>query len=188
MTAFASRALVLAVLAGTFALGACKKDAVNERNATPGEVASRVAESGARPQPGRWESTLKLEAIDMPGMPPEAKAMMQKSMGTARTLVTCLSPEGAARPAADFFNQGKSGCTYDAFKMADGHLDATMTCKQGPEAMKITLSGSYGADAYEVHTHSTVSMPDGKAMTQSMTMTSRRTGDCKGDELNAKKS
>ena len=187
------RAITLSALTLVLALGACKKHEISEKNADPAAVAAKVAAVGDKPQPGRWESTLKLESIDMPGLPPDAKAMMQKQMGTMRTFATCLSPEDAARPAADFFNQGKSGCIYDHFTMSDGHLDAAMTCKQMPGGhpggtMKIALSGSYGPGDYEVHTNSSMSMPDGKGMTQAMTMTAHRTGDCKGDELNAKKS
>ena len=181
-----SRTVAITALAAALALTGCKKAAVDEKDADPGTVASKVAAADLKPQPGRWESTLKMESMDMPGMPPEAKAMMEKSMGTARKLATCLTPEQAARPAADFFNQGSSGCKYEHFTMADGRLDGAMTCQHGPEVMKITIAGNYAPDSYEVHTDSKVSMPGGKAMTSSMTMTSHRVGDCKGDELGAR--
>ena len=51
-----------------------------------------------KPLPGRWESTLKLESIDMPGMPPEAKAIspgrdLARASSSATVLKGC---EGAA--------------------------------------------------------------------------------------------
>ncbi|MBU6268093.1 MAG: DUF3617 family protein [Sphingomonadales bacterium] len=179
--------LALCAMVAVLALGACKKNEVDEKNVNPGTVAAKVAAAGDKPQPGRWETTLKLDSIDMPGMPPEAKAMMSKQMGTMRKFATCLSQEDAARPEAEFFNQGKSGCKYDNFTMSDGHLDANMTCKQGPGTMRMTLSGSYSATDYEVHTNTTMIEPGGKGMTQAMTMTAHRAGDCRGDEMNAKK-
>lgn len=177
------------LLAGTaLALAGCKKAEVDERNVDPGTVASKVAAAAPSPQPGRWESTLKIESMDMPGMPPEAKAMMLKSMGEGRKFATCLTPEEAARPGAEFFNRGRPGCVYDNFTMSDGRVEGTMTCKQEGMTMKIAMSGQYAPDSYEVHTDSHVSGAGGQAMAQKMTMTAHRVGDCRGDELNARKS
>lgn len=188
MTIRSSRMLAIAALAAALSLGACKKDEINEKNADPATVAAKVAASAERPQPGRWETTMKLESIDMPGMPPEARAMMEKQLGS-RKLVTCLSPEEAARPNAEFFSgerARKAGCKYDNFTMGDGKLDAIMSCAGAEGTMKMTLAGTYGAEDYEVHANSTMSAPGG-SMNQAMTMTAHRTGDCKGDEINAKK-
>ncbi len=186
MSGISLRAMSVVVLAGALALGGCKKAAVDVKNADPGTVASKVAAADLKLLPGRWESTMKIESMDMPGMPPEAKAMMDKSLLAERHLATCLTPEQAAKPKGDFFNQGKSGCIFDHFTMADGKLDGAMTCNQGAEKMTMTMAGQYSPDSYEVHTTSKVSMPGGRAMTSTVAMTSHRTGDCKGDELGAK--
>lgn len=180
------RAISVVVLAGALALGGCKKSGVDVKNASPGEVVKQMASSDVKPLPGRWESTMKMEAIDMPGIPPEAKAMMDKSMMAERHFATCLTPEQAAKPNAEFFNPGKSDCTFEHFTMAGGKLDATMTCNHGPEQMTLTMAGQYRPESYQVHTTSKVSRPGGQAMTSSMTMTSHRAGDCKGDELGTK--
>jgi len=186
MSKLSLRKVSIVVLAGALALGGCKKSGVDVKNASPGEVVKQMANSDLKPMPGRWESTMKMEAMDMPDMPPEAKAMMQKSAGIERHMATCLTPEQAAKPAADFFNQRKSDCTFDHFTMAGGKVDGTMTCNHGPEKMTLTMSGQYGRESYEVHTTSKVEIPGGKPMTSSMTMISHRTGECKGDELGAK--
>jgi hypothetical protein len=180
------RGLGLLMLAGALALGGCKKAVVDVKNADPGTVASKVAAADFKLQPGRWESSMKIESMEMAGMPPEAKAMMDKSLLAERHIATCLTPEQAAKPGANFFNQGKSGCLFEHYTMADGKIDGTMTCNHGPEKMTLTMAGQYSPDSYEVHTKSTATMPGGQAMTSTMTMRSHRAGDCKGDELGAK--
>jgi hypothetical protein len=171
------------------ALGACKRHAAEEKAADAGDMASKVGQGVAAPlpQPGRWETVMKLESIDMPGMPPEAKAMMAKSMGTGRTFATCLTPDQANRPPADFFGHGQPGCEYDSFQMAEGRMEGTLSCRSPHGRMKIALSGEYAADSYEVHTDSRMSGPGGQDMAQTMTLKAHRAGDCRGNELNAGK-
>ena len=163
------------------ALAGCKKHGVDVDHASMQEVASAVG--GASPfQAGRWESTMKMEKMDIPGMPPEAKAMMAKSPAMARTMTICLTPERAAKPGGDFFNQGNASCIYDHFSMADGKLDATMTCNRAPGKLTMTMNGTFSSDQYVVHTISQQQMPGGQAMNVSMTVTSHRVGDCTGTE------
>ena len=127
------------------ALAACdSKDSVAAKNESPEAVAQKVAASDVRPRPGRWQGTFKLESMDMPGMPPQAREAMKKSMGTTQTYFTCLTPEQAAKPDASFFQKSAPGCVYEHFTMAGGKLDAEMTCPAGHGPTKMTMAGSYG--------------------------------------------
>jgi len=182
------RGLSLVVLAGALSLVACRQEAADQKAADAGDMASKVGMGVAAPlpQPGRWETVMKLESFDMPGMPPEARAMMEKSMGNGRTFATCLTPDQANRPPADFFGHGQPGCEYDAFKMAEGRMEGTMSCRSPHGTLKIAMSGEYAADSYEVHSDSRMSGPGGQEMAQKMTLKAHRAGDCKGNELNAK--
>ena len=176
------RASAALLLAGLATLGACKQQPADPASVDPGTVASKVSAADPKPQPGRWETTIRMDAVEMPNLPPEARAMMQHQAGTARMFATCLTPDQAARPAAGLFNQGASGCTYDQFTMADGRLDGSMTCQQGAQTIHITLAGNYGPDMYEVHTRSRINLPGGQPLTSSVSMTAHRAGDCRGDE------
>lgn len=179
----------IAVLTGVLALAACSKEAKEEQAADAGDMASKVGIGVAAPtpQPGRWETVMKLESFDLPAMPPEARAIVEKSMGNGRTFATCLMPDDAKRPPAEFFNQGRAGCRYESFRMAEGMMEGTMTCKEQVGTLRVALSGRYAADSYEVHTDSRMSVPGGKDMAQTMTLKARRVGDCKGDEVKATK-
>jgi hypothetical protein len=180
----------LVVLAGALALGACGKSQTEpDKVADAGDMASKVGQGVAAPlpQPGRWETVMKLESLDMPNMPPQAKAMMEKSMADGRTFATCLTADQANRPPADFFGYGQAGCEYDSFQMAEGRMEGTLSCRSPHGRLRIAMSGQYAADSYEVHTDSRMSGPGGQEMAQKMTLKARRVGDCRGNELNAGK-
>jgi hypothetical protein len=174
--------LTSALLAG-LALGGCKKAVVDAHDATPAQVAEQVAKSDLKPKPGRWESTMKIEAMDMPGVPPEARKMMEAAQAE-RKIATCLSKEDAEKPASAMFNQANSGCKYDHFTMADGKMDGTMTCEHGAEKISMTMNGTYSPEAFAVHTTSKVEMPGGRPpMTSQVSMTSAWKGACDGTEI-----
>ena len=179
-----SHPIVLIGLA-TLALAGCKKQAVEADHASVAQVAAAMGGSAPSFQPGRWESTMKIEQMDIPGMPPQARAMMMKSSAMARVVSVCISPQEAAKPDGHFFNHGQSNCTYDHFSMDDGKLDATMTCEGRTGKRTMTMNGTFSPDQYELHTTSQEQMPGGQTMNMAMTVTSHRVGDCTGQE-NAK--
>jgi hypothetical protein len=176
------RALVVLPLIAALSLTACKKQAVVAKNESMESVANKVAKSGIKPLPGRWESSVKLEKMDLPNMPPEAKAMMDKQMGVTQTFARCLTPEQAAKPDAGFFQKNAEGCAYDHFIMADGRVDAELTCKQATRQIKMTMAGTYSETNYEMHVNSQGEMQPGMPMSMSMSIASHRVGNCNGSE------
>ena len=124
-------------------LGACNsKSSIEAKNESAESVAKKVDASDLKPRPGRWESAMKFEKMEIPGMPPQAQAAMQKGMATTKTFITCLTPEQVNRPNAGFFGARESGCTYQHFTMAGGTLDAEMTCNRAPMQMHMTMQGT----------------------------------------------
>lgn len=172
-------AAALALLALT---GCGKGDSVTAKNESVEAVASQVAASDIKPRPGRWESAMKLDSMESVNLPPQAKEAMSKQQGMTQTFSSCLTPEQAARPNAEFFQKGAFGCTYDTFTMAGGRIDAVMTCKERAGAQKVRMNGTYGPDAYTMAITSEGQMQPGMDMKMAMTITSRRTGECNGKE------
>lgn len=182
MTSFRPLALASLSALAALSLAACKKDTVVAKDESVESVARKVAASDIKPLPGRWESTMKLAKIDMPGLPPEAREAMNQQMGAARTATTCLTPEQAANPNADFFQKGAENCKYDRFAMTGGKIDAVMTCTQDSTAIKMSMAGSYSETAYDIKVRSEGEMEPGMPMAMEMTVASRRVGDCTGSE------
>jgi Protein of unknown function (DUF3617) len=179
-----SSALVLCLAVG-LALASCgSKGGVDAKNESAESVAKKVAASDLKPHPGRWESAMKFEKMEVPGMPPQAQAAMQKGLGVTKTFISCLTPEQVNRPNAGFFGAHETGCTYQHFTMAGGTLDAEMTCNRAPMQMHMTMQGTYSPDSYAIRVSNQGEMAPGKTMSTTMAISSRRVGDCNGTEEN----
>lgn len=178
-----------ALLLLPLAMAGCgSKSEVQAENASVAEVQEKIraAAKGAEfLSPGRWESTVAIDRIDIPGMPPELAQRMRKAMAN-RTSASCLTPEEAKKPAAEFFaGKERKDCRYDHFRMGDGALDAKMTCGGQGGAAVLTMKGNYQPESFQlamtVDGKGMASAPQG-AMTMAMTVSSRCTGVCTGKE------
>lgn len=175
--------LPLIALSAALALAGCGSGkTVTATDASVSDVAKKVADSGMKFNPGRWESTMKFVKLDIEGMPPEAKDMMSKMMGKDRTFASCLSKEEAEKPEAKFFGQADERCKYDTFAMGGGKIDAKMTCKSEGGVQAINMAGSYTADAYDMTMSINGKGPNGKAMSMEMGVSSKHNGECTGKE------
>lgn len=178
--------LPIAALAASFSLAACKDKTVEATNEKPSAVASKVAAAGAAGavtfQPGRWETVVKMVKLDMDGMPPEAKQMMERMMGKGHTVTSCLTKEEAEKPNSKFFGQADKNCTYDHFSLGGGKMDAKLTCKSEQGQQVISMIGTFTADTYTSAMQMQGTGPTGKGMTMNMEVAARRVGDCTGKE------
>ena len=177
--------VIVLCLASAIALTAChSKPGIDAKNETPEAVASKMAASGMMPRPGRWQADLKFVSLDMPGMPPAAREAMSKSMDTTKSTFTCLTPERASKLDGNFFQKAAPGCAYDHYTMADGKIDALMTCPPGRGPTRMAMTGTYGNDVYNISIKGSSEMAKGMAMNIEMAVTSRRVGECDGTEPN----
>lgn len=177
------RSLPVLPLIAVLALGACSKEpTVVAKDESVESVVKKVEAANLKPQPGRWEATMKLGRMEMPGMPPQAQEQMNKQIGTTQTFASCLTPEQANHPNGSFFQKGAEGCKYDHFVMSGGKIDAVMTCKQQNSTLKMTMAGTYSEAVYDITVTSKGEVSPGVPMTMDLGITARRTGECRGDE------
>lgn len=163
-------------------LAACgSKPQVDERNASVEQVSEKVREASREQgliQPGRWISTVSIDSMEMPGMPPQAAEQMKKMVAGAHTSETCLTPEEAKQPKAKFFS-GNDQCRYDHFTMTGGKIDAELHCTQNGTSQVMQMTGNYSADSYTMHMQSrTEGTGAGQDMSMKMTVDSKRVGPC----------
>jgi hypothetical protein len=171
----------LALLALPLALAGCHSSpSVDARNATPEEVAKKVETSGLRLDPGRWEATAEVDKFDMPGMTPQMRDTISKGMKKT-TFASCLTPEEAAKPNAGFFQSKNTACKFDTFTMADGKIDAKMTCNDHDTKQTMIMSGTYSANSYNMHMDMNGSSPGG-TMSMAVNTSAKRVSACKGNE------
>jgi hypothetical protein len=173
---------LLLIAAAAMALGACNKEPkVDAKNATPEEVAAKVAASGADKvmmRPGLWQSKVTIVQMHVPGAPPEMTAQMQGRTSEERTY--CLSEAEAKKPGENFFAGNKSECKYDHFTMGDGKIDAAMRCTHQELTQLVNLKGSYTPDAYQMAMDTKVEggPHEMAGMSMSMKVDSKRVGEC----------
>ncbi len=171
------------------ALAGCNSSpTVTATNASGEEVAAKVKAAQLDKQfvsPGHWDSTMTINDMSIPGMPPQFAAQMKSHMGKAKTFSSCLTPEEARKPKEDFFAKGNGDCRYEKFSMGAGKIDAVMQCKMGGGARTMTMNGTYGPDAYRMTVASTgTGSKDNPVagMSMNMTLDAKRSGECTGKE------
>ena len=171
------------ILVAALALAGCQgKDSVEAHDESVEAVAKKVAQSDIRPAPGRWEATMTIAKMEMPGLPPQAREMLTRQLGKPQTFATCLTPEEAAKPDASFFQKAGEGCKYDHFSMKGGIIDARVSCDREGARQAMTMAGSYGTEKYDVTVNSAGEAQPGVPMKLTMSIASRRVGACTGKE------
>jgi hypothetical protein len=177
----------LALALPLIALAACSDEPdVKMENASVGEVAEEMRRQGGNDSfidPGKWQQTMTLIDIEAPGMPPEAKQMMQRAMDQAQVHEVCLTPEQAKSPKEDFFAGADKNCRYEHFNWGDGKIDLKLNCKHPNATQTMAMIGSYSPEAYTMTMTATNvgGGPTGE-MTMKMKVDAKRIGDCDGKE------
>lgn len=171
-------------------LAACNSEPeVSAENASAEDVAKQVRDAGGTASfvnPGKWRSTVTIEEMTMPGMPPEMAAQMKGFAGRTETHESCLSADEAKRPKEDFFSGGKN-CRYDNFSMGNGRIDAVMKCKEDGATHTMTMNGTYSGDTYDMRMAMRSDAGEGAdaGMTMKMRVEAKRVGQCTGKEKDA---
>ncbi len=179
------RQLIVSAIAfaGLLALAGCgEQKTVDVRNESVADVVAKVGNSGPHFLPGRWESQMKFGKLDMPGLPPEMAAMMEKSMAEERSFASCLTKADVEKPGSSFFGQENNKCKYDSFTMGGGRIDAKLSCNDDEGTQEMTMNGVYTPETYAMTMSIKGKRAGGQAMNMTMSMTAKRAGECTGKE------
>ena len=171
---------LFAVAGAAFAVAGCSDKKAPAPGTSEG-AATDVAATDIKPRAGRWETKLALTSLEVPGMPANAKDAMTQQMSKASTVISCLTPEQAARNDSKFFGPRNGNCDYQNVSVANGKVQGKMTCTQNGMKQTVDMRGTYGADAYDMALDTKGDM-GGQTITMAMRVTGTRTGECTGDE------
>ncbi len=174
------------LIAAALPLAACSSDPqVSAENASAEQVAQKLEAAGGSNNfvnPGLWRSTVTVDEMTIPGMPPEVAAQMKSTQGRAQVSEQCLTPAQAKRPKEDFFG-GKENCRYERFAMGNGKIDAVMNCSEDGATQKMTMTGTYSGDAYQMQmAMRAAGAGESAAMGMKMRIDAKRIGECTGKE------
>lgn len=157
------------------ALAACGKAPATKQADPEAAPAAAAAVEQVKVKPGEWETTTELVSMELEGVDP---AMLKSNIGKKTVIKNCVTPEQAARPAAEFFSnpEARNGhCKSEKFEMAGGQMSGIVTCQGGENqqgAMRMEMSGTYAPDAYAT----TVSMTSSGAGGKTMKMVAKSSG------------
>ncbi len=169
--------------AALLAIAGCgEQKTVTATNESVADVAAKVGDSGLRFLPGRWETQMKFDKLEMPELPPEMAAMMEKSMAEERKFTSCLTPADVDKPGGKFFGQENDKCKYDSFVMGGGRIDAKLSCNDADGTQEMTMNGVYTHETYAMTMSIKAKRAGGQAMNMTMSMTAKRAGECTGKE------
>lgn len=183
----------LIVLTPLLLLACNKSPSVSATNESVEEVATK-ARAALKIEPGLWNSSTEILAVDMPGI--KNKAMAEQIANSIRSAKAtnfshCVTPAEAGKPSSEMFAGKANGqCRYDNFQMAGGRIDATMSCTpqsgglQGSTAaggtMKMTMNGTYSSTGYDMTMNmATGAEAPGGGMSIKAHTKGARTGACK---------
>lgn len=156
--------------------GAAGNGAAGKATAADGGPAAAAAAISLRP--GQWETRVEVLRLDMGGMP-NMPAGMNTPLPPPTTILSCLTPEQASRPNADFITGSgeQGGCTYQDFSMAGGRIRGTVTCNAQGTQMRTTMNGEFAPDSYRMESESRISA-NGNTIDTASRISARRIGDC----------
>jgi len=174
--------MLTACAAGVIALAGCGGG--NEA-ADAGETGGEAIASGGALTAGQWDSTLTLEKVEFDEPDPETMEFFQSAIGQTNSSSTCLTAEEVSKPNADFFQGENSGYTYDNLTMSDGKIDSELTCIDGGTTMKVTMTGTYSEDSYEIQSTAKGELMPETQGELAMKASGKRVGDCTGEESKA---
>lgn len=177
------------IIGSVLLLSGCNKGPeVHATNATANEVATKVRAAAAGQEmirPGEWESDTTVEEFSVPGMPPQFQDRMKKAMASSQmhSFKTCVTEADVKKPKEDFFAGKRNNCRYDHFDMGGGKIDAVMNCSAKDGQQKMSLTGTYSPESYDIHMQMT-GQAEGLGGTMSMKShtVSHRIGECTGHE------
>ena len=174
----------LLIAASFIALAACGGPKVNEENASVAEVSEKVAEASRKNEfirPGKWLSSVTVEEMSVPGMPPQQAEQMKRMIAETQTSESCLTPEQAKQPKEQFFS-GNESCRYDHFRMGNGKIDAKMRCENGGNSQLMEMEGTYSPDSYQMRMKTSGEAGGGQTMRMRMKVEAKRIGECTKDK------
>lgn len=169
------------LLAAAAALGACgSDDEVEMKNASVADVSKEMSKTDTKfVEPGKWQQTATLVAIEAPGMPAQVKDAVQRNIGQSQVHEVCLTPDKAKNPREDFWGGADKNCKYEHFNWGGGKVDLKMLCTHPQATQTMELAGTYEPDSYQMAMSVTSkgSTPM-ESMTMKMRVDAKRVGDC----------
>lgn len=161
--------------------------ACGESNPDAAQPSQDDAKQGAEPfaqdfrlEPGKYRTTVSIDSLDMPGLPPQVAQQTRAMMADAASAESCVTSRDAARGIEVIKRQVARGdCEFQKFETHGDTVEAAFQCRTGDGmTMVATSRGTYSSTGSKVSLTGDLAGPNGKAMHIEQTVTTERIGDC----------
>lgn len=183
---------LLILLAAGAALAGCKESPSTEEsaaktgeirltNATTEEVLKQMNAASAKnsAEPGEWETTHRISAVEMPDAPEAVKKQIETDLKSPPlTAKECRTAESIKPLDLSSLGPQAANCKFEKYVIAGGKVDAVMLCKNGDETERLEMTGTQSKTAYDL---TLVQIKPGKNGDNKMSIhtTGKRIGECK---------
>lgn len=140
-----------------------------------------AAQDKNKVQPGEWENTLQIVSVEMPGAPEMLRKQIEaEAKKPPESKKECKKAEDAK--TIDFSQMGAvtKDCMFAKYVVAGGAIDAKMECKGPFGPVKMTISGTQTAAAYDVTMTQLQATPGQSESKLTIRASGKRLGECKG--------
>lgn len=120
-------------------------------------------------QPGKWETKITVSEMVVNGT-------KQPAPPTGQPVLSCLTPEMAAKGPGEMLKKGGADCTSTNTSYSGGKINAEMTCKLPTGTMSSVTTGTYSPTTISTDVDATVT--GRMSMKQKIHTEARRVGDC----------
>lgn len=110
---------------------------------------------------GQWETRFLFTDIDVPTLGKSEKRQIMREVAKGASSRSCLSPDQAKKPGADFFGgNGAEKCVYKSFDVSGQNVKMTLTCgMEGMGSVDMELSGVMGETEFNYESEVAVRLP-----------------------------
>lgn len=164
-------------------LAACGETKQDDAKGKQPSADASAPDKGIKLQPGKWQASSELIAMEIPGVPAE---VVQQNIGQTNSFENCITAEQAAKPGSDFFahpDNKSAQCESSGVSMVGGVVNGTVKCAGGPGSpgpATMTIAGKYQPASYDITvTMQTVSGKQGEPPIRITARTiGKRVGEC----------
>lgn len=153
------------VLIGAVALLSCSDNSADRDGDGLVDSAERAAEldydAFIPMKAGLWETKFLFTDIDVPTLGKSEKQQIMKEVAKGASSRSCLSPDQAKKPGADFFGgDGAEKCMYKSFDVSGQNVKMTLTCgMDGMGSVDMELAGVMGETEFNYESEVAVRLP-----------------------------
>ena len=152
-------------LAGLISLASCSDSSADKDGDGVVDSAERAAEMDydafVPMKSGLWETKFVFTDIDVPTLGKSQKRQMMEEVAKGASSRSCLTPEQAKKPGADFFGgDGAEKCMYKSFDVSGQNVKMTLTCgMEGMGSVDMELAGVMGETEFNYESEVAVRLP-----------------------------